>query len=60
MRNNAAVNAAVVIQKLINKCAERDALKIHIPFQNYILKLEAAMPLISERKLAKANKRRLL
>lgn len=48
MRNNAAVNAAVVIQKMMNKCAERDVLKIHIPFQNYILKLEAAMLLISK------------
>ena len=60
MRNNAAVNAAVVTQKLKNKRAERDVLKIHIPFQNYILKLEAAMPLISEYMLVKTNKRRFI
>lgn len=60
MRNNAAVNAAVVIQKLMNKCAERDVLKIYIPFQNYILKLEAAMPLISEYMLVKTNKMRFI
>ena len=32
MRNNAAVNAAVVIQKLMNKGAERDVLKNPHPF----------------------------